>query len=212
MTGPSLCGSSDQRGIALVIALLAVSVLSALGISLSLVVNTETRIAGNFSGAREALYAADGALEIGAQELLAVADWDLVLSGRALSTFVDGDPTGLRPLGDGRFVSLSEVTDLANSEPRPWGANNPQWRLFAFGRFSPAAYVIVWAADDTAENDGDPARDGRGVANRGSGILCLRAASLGREGAYKVLEATVRRSLGPSGEPVHEMLSWHDVR
>ena len=92
---------------------------------------------------------------------------------------------------DGRFVSLPGATDLANSEPRPWGANNPQWRLFAFGRLTPGAYVIAWVADDPAENDGDATRDGTGDDNPGSGILALRAEAFGLEGAHKVLEATV---------------------
>ena len=56
--------------VALVIALSSRSrVLSALGLSLALVVDTETRISGQFAGAREVMYAADGAIEIAAQEL-----------------------------------------------------------------------------------------------------------------------------------------------
>ncbi len=196
----------------MVIALIAVAVLSALGISLSLVVNTETRIAGNFSAAREAMYAADGGLEIAAQELLAVGNWDLVLTGHTLSTFVDGEPTGQRPLGDGRFVSLADATDLANSEPRPWGPNTPHWCVFAFGWLSPAVYVIVWVGDDPAENDGDPAQDGSGDDNPGSAILGLRAEAFGREGAHSVLEATVRRSVDAAGGLVIDRLSWYDVR
>jgi hypothetical protein len=193
-------------------AIIAVAVLSALGVSLSLVVNTETRIAGNFAASREVMYAADGALEIAAQELLAVGDWDHVFAAGALSTFIDGDPGGQRPLGDGRFVSLPGATDLANNEPRPWGANNPRWRLFAFGRLSPAAYVVVWTADDPAENDGDPARDGTSEANPGTGILALRAEAFGRDGAHSVVEATLRRSVDASGGPVIEMLSWQGIR
>jgi hypothetical protein len=202
----------DERGAALVIALMAMAVLSALGVSLAMVINTETKISGNFTAAREVMYAADGALEIAAQELLAVGDWDLLLAGDVLSAFVDGAPSGSRQLADGRFVSLPGVTDLANGEPRPWGANNPQWRLFAFGRLTPASYVIAWVADDPAENDGDAIRDGTDDDNPGSGILALRAEAFGLEGAHKVLEATVRRSVAESGEPAIEMLSWHDIR
>ena len=123
------------------------AVLSALGMSLAMVMNTETaRSAGNFTASREAMYAADGALQIAAQELLAVGDWDALLAGGVLSAFVDGAPSGLRQLGDGRFVNLRGATDLANSEPRPWGANNPEWRLFAFGWLGPTTYVIAWVA------------------------------------------------------------------
>ncbi len=212
MRDPSTSLGTGERGAALVIALMAVAVLSALGVSLAMVINTETKISGNFTVAREVMYAADGALEIAAQELVAVGDWDLLLAGSVLSAFVDGAPSGQRPLGDGRFVSLTGATNLANSEPRPWGANNPQWRLFAFGRLTPGAYVIAWVADDPSENDGDATRDGTDGNNPGSGILALRAEAFGLEGAHKVLEATVRRSVAESGEPAIEMLSWHDIR
>ena len=195
----------------LVIALMSLLLLSALGTSLAVVMNTELRAAANFTSSREAIYAADGALEIAARELLAVADWNGLLSSGALSAFVDGSPSGTRQLGDGTFVDLVEATALANSEPRPWGANNPVWRLFAFGRLGARMYVVVWAGDDFAENDGDPSTDGGGVANPGAGILALRAEAFGVSGAHKVVEATVRRDLSGSGSVVR-MLSWQELR
>ena len=54
--------------------------------------------------------------------------------------------------------------------------------------------------------------DGGGRANPGSGILALRAEAFGVEGAHKVLEATVRRTVAESGEPAIEMLSWQEIR
>ena len=120
----------------LVIALISLLVLSALGTSLATVVNTELRVAANYAASRETMYAADGALEIGARELSEVGDWNALLSSGALSAFVDGPPSGTRQLGDGTSVDLAQATEAVNSEPRPWGANNPVWRLFAFGRFA----------------------------------------------------------------------------
>lgn len=195
----------------LVIALTSLLLLSALGTSLAVVMNTELRAAANFASSREAIYAADGALEIAARELLAVADWNGLLSSGALSAFVDGSPSGTRQLGDGTSVDLAQATAVANSEPRPWGANNPVWRLFAFGWLGSRMYVVVWAGDDFAENDGDPSTDGGGVANPGAGILALRAEAFGVGGAHKVLEATVRRDLSGGGSIVR-MLSWQEIR
>ena len=200
-----------ERGVALVITIMAVALLSALGLSLAMIIDTETRISGQFAGGREVLYAADAAIEIAAQELVGVGDWNLVLAGEVVSAFVDGAPTGQRALADGRLISLAAATDMANAEPRPWGPNNPQWRLFAFGRFGPA-YVIAWVADDPAENDGDATRDGGGDDNPGAGILALRAEAFGLDGAHKVLEATVRRSSDDPLNPSIKMVSWHEVR
>lgn len=194
----------------LVIALMSLVLLSAIGGSLAIVMNTDQRAAANFAASREALYAADGALEIGAQELSTIADWNALLSSGALSVFVDGPPMGSRQLGDGTIVDLAQATNAANAEPRPWGANNPAWRLFAFGWLGPRTYVIVWAGDDFAENDGDPSIDGGGVANPGAGILALRAEAFGVGGSHKVLEATVKRDVDAG--PGVRVLSWQELR
>ena len=195
----------------LAIALISLLLLSALGTSLTVVMNTELRAAANYASSRKAMYAADGALEIAARELLAVADWNALLSGSVLSTFVDGPPSGSRPLGDGTVVDLGQATTMANSEPRPWGANNPVWRVFVYGRMGSHMYVLVWVGDDSAENDGDPFVDGGGVANPGAGILALRAEAFGVGGAHKVLEATVRRDVNTEGVTIRT-LSWQEIR
>ncbi len=74
---------SAERGVALVITIMAVALLSALGLSLAMIVDTETRISGQFAGGREVLYAADAAIEIAAQELVGVGDWNLRAGGRS---------------------------------------------------------------------------------------------------------------------------------
>lgn len=196
----------------LVIALMSLVLLSAFGTSLAVVTNTELRASANYATSRETMYAADGALQIAARELLSVADWNVLLSSGALSAFADGPPGGVRQLGDGTTVDLAEATSAANGEPRPWGANNPAWRLFAFGWLGPRTYVVAWAGDDSAETDGDPSIDGGGVANPGAGILALRAEAFGVGGAHKVLEATVRRDVEPGGGPVVRVLSWQEAR
>jgi hypothetical protein len=195
-----------------IIALISLVLLSALGTSLMVVTSTEVRAAANYAASRETLYAADGALQIASRELLAVSDWKALLSSGALSGFVDGVPSGVRQLGDGSTVDPAQATSLANGEPRPWGANNPVWRLFAFGRVGQRTYVIAWVGDDSAENDGDPLTDGGGESNPGAGILAVRAEAFGVGGAHTVLEATVRQDTEGSGIPMVRMLSWHEIR
>ena len=196
----------------LIIALLSLVLLSALGTSLAVVMGTELRAAAHYTTSREAMYAADGALEIAAHELLWVADWNALLSSGALSAFADGPAAGTRPLGDGSAVDIVQATGAANAEPRPWGANNPAWRPFAFGWLGRTTYVIAWVGDDPAENDGDPSIDGGGLANPGAGILAIRAEAFGAGGAHKVLEATVRRNAGGPAAPAVQVLSWQEIR
>ena len=195
----------------LIVALTSLVLLAALGSSLAVVMQTELRAAANYASSREAMYAADGGLEMAAQELLAVGDWNTVLSTGVLSAFVDGPASGVRQLGDGTSIDLEQATTVANTESRPWGANNPVWRLFAFGRIGSAMYVVVWAGDDPAENDGNPLIDGGDVSNPGAGILALRAEAFGVGGAHKVLEATVRKDSTASGSVVR-VLSWQEIR
>jgi len=196
----------------LVIALMSLTLLSALGGSLAVVMHTELRVAANYATSREAMYAADGALQIAAQQLLAVADWNALLSSGALSDFVDGPPGGLRPLGDGTSVDLTQATVDANSETRPWGPNNPTWRLFAFGWLGPRTYVIAWVGDDFAENDGNPLIDGGSASNPGAGILAVRAEAFGVGRAHKVLEITLRKDVVEGGTAAVRILSWHEIR
>ena len=55
-------------------------------------------------------------------------------------------------------------------------------------------YVAVWIADDPAETDGDPARDGTDASNPGAGILQLRSQAFGPGGAHRALEVTIARA------------------
>ena len=196
----------------LVITLMSLMLLSALGTSLAVVMHTELRVVANYAASRETMYAADGALQIAAQQLLAVADWSALLSSGALSGFVDGPAGGLRALGDGTNVDLTQATTDANSESRPWEANNPIWRLFAFGWLGQHTYVIAWVADDSAENDGDPLIDGGGAANPGAGLLAVRAEAFGVGRAHKVLEITLRRDVLEDGSTAVRIVSWREMR
>jgi hypothetical protein len=207
-----------QDGAALIIAIMAMTLMMALGAALVMTTSSETLIANNYRKSSEALYAADAVLELALHELLRVAGWDSVLNGSSRSAFIDGLSLNVvRTLQDGSTIRLDEVLNRANcqktsvctsadmdalSSERPWGANNPRWQPYAYGHLNnlPTApinsqfFVVLLAGDDAAENDGDPGKDGASEANQGSGVLALRAEAFGPGGAYKLIEATVGRT------------------
>jgi hypothetical protein len=209
---------STERGAALVTSLMALMLLSALGLALVLSTSTESKIAGNFRGSQEALYAADAGIERVMDELLTVPDWNKILQGNIRSAFIDGSPSGARTLGDGTSIDLTQATNMANcgkistcslsdmnavSQDRPWGQNNPRWQLYAYGPLNTivptstvnsAMYVIVWVGDDQSENDNDPTTDGNSQTNKGSGVIAMHAEAFGPGGIHKVLEVTVAKT------------------
>jgi hypothetical protein len=168
----------------LIVALLAMLVMVALGAALMLAAATESRITRNFRNDIEAFYAADAVLERAVDELRAVGDWNLLLSGAARSAVVDGEPRGTRVLTDGKTIDLAEVLNDANcrkvggcsaaamdaiTAERPWGANNPRWQPFAWGYLNDLVptvtvksrfYAMVMVADDPSECDDNPLVDG----------------------------------------------------
>jgi hypothetical protein len=188
-----------EEGTALIIALMAVLLLSALGAAVIMVTNTETKISANYKNSQEALYAADAAVERVVQDLLMVPRWNDILTGNATSSFVDGGTGDLISLPGGGEMRITTATAQLQADSNAtgmWGANNPQWRPFAWGPISDMLpgntidspmYVAVWIADDPAEADGDPASDTNGT-------LTLHAEAVGPGGTRKVLEVTVART------------------
>jgi hypothetical protein len=229
---------SSDRGVALILAVLATSFLSALGLGVALMVILDRLATGNLRGATAMLYAADGAIEFAARDLVAVEDWNQVLSGVVQSTFVDGEAGGVRGIPGGGVVDLTAVTNGLNcgkasactpgqmnesTRERPWGTNNARWRLFAHGPWAalgPFArpvpcYVAVWVADDGREEDGDPLSDAAEGA-RGHGVLRVRAEAFGVMGSRKAIEAELARRCLPAGEGECQVgirvQSWQEIR
>ena len=79
----------DDRGSAIVIALVATVMLTTLGLGVLLLSNTEGSIAANYRAGNETLYAADAAVERVVQDLLLVPRWNDILTGSVQSSFVD---------------------------------------------------------------------------------------------------------------------------
>jgi hypothetical protein len=218
-TGSTRASLCNERGSALVVALLSLLLLTALGLALTLTTTTEIAISANQRMSQEAANAADAAIERAMQDLLAMPDWNRALSGAEQSSFVDGSAGGPRVLPDGGTIDLTEIANLAscgriascsaseiatNSPERHWAANNPVWQLYVYGPVSdllPAGtvnspiYVVVLVGDDPSETDGDPRTDGNTATNPGSGVLSLRAEAFGPLGTHRIVEATVARTL-----------------
>ena len=228
-----------SRGIALVLAILVTSFLTAIGLGLALIVMMDRLATGNLRGSVAMLYAADAVIELAARDLSRLEDWTAALTGQSRSTFTDGEPSGSRPipggtvdlgvatnqLNCGRSASCSDAEMDANSKDRPWGPNNARWRLYAYGRMGnivqlarPAdCYLLVWVADDGREEDADPLSDAV-EGEPGHGILRLRAEAYGATGARRAVEAEVARQClpgppdGQACRPGIRVQSWRELR
>lgn len=224
---PSHHTAESERGIALIIALMAMTLMIALGAALMMTTTTESKIVNNYRNNSESLYAADAGLERALDDLLTIPDWNKLLDGTAKSALVDGAPSGVRVLSDGTQLNLTEVLNIANCEKvsactnpqmqtpttaRPWGTNNPQWQLFAYGKandilpqgINSPYYVVVLIGDDPSESDNDPLHDGQppctgglvpgNTCNPGSNVLAMRAEAYGPRGSHKIIEVTISRT------------------
>ena len=213
MTKPCPARADTTRGSALIIALVATVLLGALGIGLVMIGNTEGAIAANSRTGGEALYAADAAAEHAVQDLLVQPRWDDILSGTVQSWFVDHTLTPT--IASNERISLTAMTaDLQRRSDTgaPWGLNNPQWRLFAYGPLSQItgtgtiespAYLVVWLADDPSETDGNPSVDANGV-------VTIVARALGLFGSVRTIEVTMAKT---TASPVSaHVLSWREIR
>jgi len=191
----------NETGSALIIALMAMMLLTALGAATVMVSRTETAIANNYRNSQEALYAADAVIERVVQDLLMVPRWNDILSGVAVSGFMDGSASVAKTLPTGGTITLSAATTELQQQTDTadlWGANNPQWRLYAWGPLKDLTsevavdspmYVAVWVADDPSEDDDNPLTDVNGT-------LTLHAMAIGPSGTRKVIEVTVNRTSG----------------
>jgi hypothetical protein len=158
----------EERGIALVLALLAMVLLMTLGGTLVVLTATETRIAASFRDGLQAFYAAEAGLARAVVDLRS-ADWDAVRAGTSKSSVTD------------------EAVDLGAAE-RDLEAKR-RWRPYAYGAFAdlvPGAdlgrvSVVVWVAAEPGADD----------------TLIVRSHAYG-PGVHRVVEATLGRTLaGP---------------
>jgi hypothetical protein len=165
-----------EEGVALIIAMLVMTLFAALGLAIIMTSSAETAIANNFEASSEGLYVADAALEKTVDDALSITNWNDIIQGIQRSGFVDG-PISIdtpanqmqvmgsmpRTLADGRTIDIGELTNIArcgHSAPcslaelqtrtvdRPWGLNNPYWVPFAFG---PANQLLTLGTADPSD-------------------------------------------------------------
>jgi len=229
----STSDADGRAGSALVAVLLGAAFLSALAAAAVLLATSDTLAVSHQRDARIALAAAEAALERAASEIVRVPDWDLVLSGALTSIHIDGPVSGARILPGSRSITPEQVANLATcgttatcsaaasaavTEDRPWGANNPRWRPYAYGPIDlsapgqAATYVVVLVGDDPSENDGNPERDGTAPGNPGAGVVWLRAEAFGPGGSRRIVEAVVARVTAAPGVTVPRVWSWREAR
>ena len=187
----------NDQGSALVIALLATVLLTTLGIGLVMLSNTEGAIASNYRAGSEMLYGADAAVERVVQDLLLVPRWNDILNGSLQSGFVDASTTPTAPFGGQLdLAALTADIQTQSDATAPWGPNNPQWRLFAYGPLSSMgglgsiqsqSYVAVWIADDPSEIDNNNQADTNGV-------VTVLAQAYGANGTIRAVEVTVTKT------------------
>lgn len=182
----------NERGVALIITLMTLMLLSALGLGLMVVTTSEGTLAVNNRDSSEALYAADAVVERVMQDLLLSTDWNGLLQGTTQSPFLDGAPSGTKQLpNNAGTIDLTALTNQLNcaksttcsaaemntaTRERPWGVNNPRWMPYAYGpatslietgTISSPFYVVVWVGDDPRDSDNNPLVDGGVSANAG---------------------------------------------
>ena len=201
----------NDRGAALIMVLLTAGLLSAVGVSLLLVTDTERRIAANAAYGVETAAAADAALQRALIDVQLSAAWGAILAGTEHSRFFDATPRPQLPAGG--TLDLAGATADLQAETNALGnlgANAPLWRLYASGRMSSLApsgtldsaeYLTVWVADDPSDADGDPNADS-------NGMITLRAEGHGLGGARRAVEATVARTAAGAVN----LMSWREVR
>jgi hypothetical protein len=217
-----------EDGVAMLIVMMAVLLMTALGGALILTSSSETIIAGHFRDNLETRYAAGAMIERGMDDVTPVEDWSPLIGGLIRSAWIDG-PAGVRTLPDRSTIDLAQVLNLANCQKstacspadldlvtadRPWGVSNPRWALYAYGPLrtmlpppgviQSSCYVLLLVG-----NGPSPA------------LLALRAEAFGPHGAHAVVEVTVGRThrFGDGrdynddpGQGAVKILSWREVR
>ncbi len=193
----------------LVMAMMALTLLTSLGAALVVGTMTETMVTAAYRQGLEAFYAADAAAEFAIRDLAARADWDAVLRGAETSTLADGPPEGMRWLGP-TVIDLTRAT--AEVDALLAARNVPpasRAQLFAYGRFErlvatpdvPApAYVCVWVAELVpAVPEAPPVR-----------LLYVVSRAYGVTGGQRTVVVTVARPLEPDELSVLQMRSWEE--
>jgi hypothetical protein len=206
--------------------LLFMLLLSAIALGLATVVRIEIAIADRFLHAAEGLYAADAGLSVALSELRELTDWTPVLDGSARSAHAQGAFSGGKTVpGGGQVVvccgpesAAARLAAETAASPLP-ARRSLQWQPFLWSAVQSLApsepasrlFLVVWVADDEADDDTHISIDANGV-------LIVRAEALAPDGLRRVVEAYIARRPPagdgedvPHGQGVH-VVAWREVR
>lgn len=191
---------ASERGIALVLVLMMLAVLSVVGGAVVLLAGVETRLMALERVRVVGRGLAEVAIERALQDLARAPDWSAVLSGDSRSSFSGGSETP-EVAGWGVLDLRRQTIAIQAEVGTEWGTDAPQWRLYGHG---PAAdllsglgtpgalsqtgfYTAVWVADDEGDGDGRPSVDRNGV-------IVVRAEAFGPYGSRQGWLRTIKRT------------------
>lgn len=190
----------DEAGSALLAAMAAGALVSALAGVLVAVVMVEEAVEANHRRGVGALYAADGLLASVVADLAVESDWNAIAAGAVTARFRAGPAAAALP--DGSVVDADAETPV----PPPGGS---AWRPFARGWLGdlveapdrvPRLYLAVWL------RRGAPG-PGAGPSAAADDLLVVRAAAFGPFRVRREVEATVARRAGAV-----RVVAWNIVR
>ena len=192
----------DDRGVALIATIIAMTLLTSLAAAVVLTTMTETAISANYREGTQTFYAAEAGLEYVIQELSSVSDWSDILTGDAPSAFADGPPGGTRTVG-------AAVLDLdrATADVNAVGRRTSPYSLYAYGSLenvvedSSSTYVMVWVAD----------RSEKGSDEVHLGLFAQAYGPTGSRRGVVAVIATGSRPAEDGWSPIR-ILSWSEMR
>jgi hypothetical protein len=194
---------------AVVAAVLATALLSALGLAIALLGSGEMTLAGRERMTRSLRAAAQGAAQLAIADLETLPNWTAVLTAgtsadvtAVRARLADATLNPRPPWGDA-VIDLHVMTtrvQLAEDDVRGPEDAAQVWRLFATGPLASVApgggsgpwYLAVWIADDCADTDSDPDRDSNGA-------ISLHATAFGPGEAVASVDIRVVRQVSAGG-------------
>jgi hypothetical protein len=188
----------------LVISMVALSVLTALAATLVLGTMTETAVAASYREGVETFYAAEAAVEFATRDLAAATDWEGIVAGEQVSSFVDGPPLGVRRVGAALF-DLAAATDDVIGATGGYD-DEREYRIYANGRLSDMLpgtatgspyYVVVWIAGVGATD------------TEKQSTISIVGRAYGPTGSRRSIAVTVIRG---DSEGTIRVVSWHELR
>ncbi len=206
---------------ALVIALIAALLMTALGTALVLNTSAETMIASNYREAQEGIYAADAAFERTRPEFQVAGSWNPLLAGAVRSAFVDGPASGKTDAVrwiEPRPCQPGQPRELRESDRLQFGRHEPRDRRAPLGRQQ--STVAALRPRRSSRLALLPRRAGwrRWVGRRrepagrrpgpGAGVLEVRAEAFGPRGSHHRVDVTLAREGAPGGPGAGGWRAW----